>query len=68
MALALGVYLNALDNPFVYDDFFTVTGNPSIASAAGPRSTLVYMPFRPVINLSYAAITRYGAIGRSATT
>ena len=24
-ALAVGVYLNALDNPFVYDDFFTVT-------------------------------------------
>ena len=51
----LGVYLNALDNPFVYDDFFTVTGNPSIASAADPRWTLVYMPFRPVINFSYAA-------------
>ena len=54
-AMAIGVYLNALDNPFVYDDFFTVTGNPSIASAADPRWTLVYMPFRPVINFSYAA-------------
>ena len=53
-ALAVGVYLNALDNPFVYDDFFTVTGNPSIASAAVARWTLVYMPFRPVVNVSYA--------------
>ena len=55
VAMTLGVYLNALDNPFVYDDFFTVTGNPSIASAADPRWTLAYMPFRPVINFSYAA-------------
>jgi tetratricopeptide (TPR) repeat protein len=53
--MAIGVYLNALDNPFLYDDFFTVTGNPSIASSADPRWTLVYMPFRPVINFSYAA-------------
>jgi tetratricopeptide (TPR) repeat protein len=53
-ALAAGVYLNALDNPFVYDDFFTVTGNPSIASAADPRWTLQFMPFRPVVNVSYA--------------
>jgi tetratricopeptide (TPR) repeat protein len=52
--MAIGVYLNALDNPFIYDDFFTVTGNPSIARAADPRWTLVYMPFRPVINVSYA--------------
>jgi protein O-mannosyl-transferase len=54
-AIAIGVYLNALDNPFVYDDFFTVTGNPSITSVADPRWTLVYMPFRPVVNVSYAA-------------
>jgi tetratricopeptide (TPR) repeat protein len=53
-ALAVGVYLNALDNPFVYDDFFTVTSNPSIAGTADPRWTLVYMPFRPVVNVSYA--------------
>jgi tetratricopeptide (TPR) repeat protein len=52
--MAIGVYLNALDNPFIYDDFFTVTGNPSIARSADPRWTLVYMPFRPVINVSYA--------------
>ena len=68
-ALAVGVYLNALDNPFVYDDFFTVTGNPSIASTADPRWTLVYMPFRPVINFSYALGSRgCGGIGRSAIT
>ncbi len=54
MALAVGVYLNALDNPFVYDDFFTVRGNPSIASTAGPRSAVGSMPFRPVVNVSYA--------------
>lgn len=53
-ALAFVSYLNALDNPFVYDDFFTVTGNPSIAAEADPHWAVVYMPFRPVVNISYA--------------
>lgn len=53
-ALALATYLNALDNPFVYDDFWTVTGNPSISATASPRWTVGYMPFRPVVNISYA--------------
>src|SRR6478735_12690216 len=53
-ALAFVTYLNALDNPFIYDDFFSVTGNPSIAAAADPRWTVIYMPFRPVVNISYA--------------
>jgi len=53
-ALAFVTYLNALDNPFVYDDFFTVTGNPSIAAEADPHWAVIYMPFRPVVNISYA--------------
>ena len=53
-ALAFVTYLNALNNPFIYDDFYTVTGNPSIAAEADPRWTVIYMPFRPVVNLSYA--------------
>src|SRR5215510_10358391 len=53
VVLSFSVYLNALDNPFVYDDFFTVTGNPSIAPFADPRWALIYMPFRPIVNLSY---------------
>ena len=54
VVLSFSVYLNALDNPFVYDDFFTVTDNPSIAPFADPRWAVVYMPFRPVVNVSYA--------------
>ncbi|MEO7273700.1 MAG: hypothetical protein ABIX28_16260, partial [Vicinamibacterales bacterium] len=53
-ALAFITYLNALNNPFIYDDFYTVTGNPSIAAEANPRWTVIYMPFRPVVNISYA--------------
>ena len=53
-ALAFATYLNALGNPFIYDDFYTITGNPSIAAEADPRWTVIYMPFRPVVNISYA--------------
>jgi len=53
-ALAIGVYLNALDNPFVYDDFRTVLNNPSIESVWAV-STIVYREMtRPVVNFSYA--------------
>jgi tetratricopeptide (TPR) repeat protein len=52
--LAAGVYLNALGNPFVYDDFFTVLNNPSIADPSNVAWILQYTRFRPVVNVSYA--------------
>ena len=51
MAAAHG---NALHNPFVYDDHDTVTANPSIVDPSNVRFLLVYSPFRPVVNVSYA--------------
>ena len=52
--LACAAYLNALENPFVYDDHDTITGNASLADLSNVRFILVYSPFRPVVNASYA--------------
>lgn len=54
VALACAVYVNALHNPFVYDDHDTVVANPSLTDPANLRFVLVYAPFRPVVNVSYA--------------
>lgn len=48
------VYLNALDNPFVYDDYDTVVANPSLVDPANLQFVVVHSPFRPVVNVSYA--------------
>ena len=53
-ALACAAYANALDNPFVYDDRDTVTANASLADLSNIKFILVYSPFRPVVNASYA--------------
>jgi len=52
--LAAAVYVNALDNPFVYDDHDTVVANPSLVDPSNIRFVLVHSPFRPLVNLSYA--------------
>jgi cytochrome c-type biogenesis protein CcmH/NrfG len=52
--LAAAVYLNALDNPFVYDDRVTVLDNPSLVDLRNWRFVLVYSLFRPLVNVSYA--------------
>ena len=53
-ALSALVYVNALDNPFVYDDFRTVLNNPSIEDI-WEVSAIVYREMtRPVVNFSYA--------------
>jgi hypothetical protein len=52
--LAFTAYFNALDNPFVYDDHDTVIGNRSLADLSNLRFILVYTPFRPLVNASYA--------------
>src|SRR5262245_30415147 len=52
--LAVLVYAGALGNPFVYDDHAMVVGNPSLGDLANPLFVLVYQPFRPLVNVSYA--------------
>ena len=52
--LALVTYVNALDNPFVYDDHDTVLSNRSLVDLTNLRFILVYTPFRPLVNASYA--------------
>jgi protein O-mannosyl-transferase len=56
LAAGLGcvAYLNALDNPFVYDDHDTVLNNRSLADLSNLHFILVYTPFRPLVNASYA--------------
>jgi hypothetical protein len=54
VALACAAYVNALDNPFVYDDHDTVIANRSLADLSNIRFILVYSPFRPLVNASYA--------------
>jgi thioredoxin-like negative regulator of GroEL len=52
--MACLVYLNALNNPFVYDDRLTVAENPSLRQLGKIRAVLLHDLFRPVVNLSYA--------------
>jgi Flp pilus assembly protein TadD len=65
------LYANALDNPFVYDDFRTVLNNPSIENVWAVR-TIVYREMtRPVVNFSYAvdrAIWGEGVFGYHLTS
>ncbi len=51
--MAVGVYLNALRNPFLYDDFHTVVANPSLTGPLTLRSALLYDATRPLVNLSF---------------
>ena len=54
-ALLAGLpYLNALNNPFVYDDHDTVVANPSLVDLSNVRFLVLFSPFRPLVNLSYA--------------
>jgi hypothetical protein len=52
--LVVAVYANALDNPFVYDDHDTIISNQSLVDPSNFRYVLIYSPFRPVVNASYA--------------
>jgi len=54
VALACAAYYNTLHNPFVYDDHDTVIANPSLVDPTNVKFVLVYSPFRPVVNASYA--------------
>jgi tetratricopeptide (TPR) repeat protein len=70
-AVSALLYVNALDNPFVYDDFRTVLNNPSIDDVWAVR-TIVYREMtRPVVNFSYAidrAVFGSGPFGHHLTS
>jgi Flp pilus assembly protein TadD len=57
--LSVAAYVNALHNPFVYDDRGTVVQNPSLADLGNLHWILIYSPFRPLVNLSYALDHRF---------
>ena len=44
------VYLNALPNPFVYDDYHTVVANPSLAQPTDLFGLFSYDVTRPLAN------------------
>ena len=48
------VYLNALPNPFVYDDYHTVVANPSLARPSDVLGLVLYDVARPLANASFA--------------
>ena len=52
--LAGAAYLNALGNPFVYDDHRVVVDNRSIVAPVNVRALLLNDASRPVVNLTYA--------------
>ena len=53
-ALAGLVYLDALGNPFVYDDLRGIVDNPSIRDWTNLWAVVRAQVFRPVVNFSYA--------------
>ena len=52
--MAISVYLTALHNPFVYDDYHTVIENASIRSVTDLRAIFWHDVTRPIVNFSYA--------------
>jgi hypothetical protein len=52
--MAAIVYLNAVNNPFVYDDRRVVLENYSIRDLSNIRALFLNDVFRPVVNISYA--------------
>jgi hypothetical protein len=60
----MAAYLNALHNPFVYDDLSEVVNNRSIEHLTNVRALALFSITRPVVNFSYALDYALGA-GRS---
>jgi protein O-mannosyl-transferase len=55
-AVAAGgvVYLNALHNPFLYDDYRTIVENASIRQVSDVRAIVLHEVTRPLVNMSFA--------------
>jgi hypothetical protein len=49
------VYTNAIDNPFIYDDYRLILENRSIVPPRTLTALVRHDPTRPLVNLSYAA-------------
>ena len=60
--LALLSYLNALDNPFVYDDTREIIENPSIGNFTNLSAIFRHYPTRPLTNLTYAVDFALGGL------
>src|SRR5262249_41007867 len=54
LVLAGIVYLNAIHNPFVYDDQRLILANTSLLHLRDWRALLLHEVTRPVVNVSYA--------------
>ena len=52
--MAALVYLNSLNNPFVYDDHRVVLENYSLRDLSNLRALFLNDVFRPAVNISYA--------------
>ena len=48
------VYVNALDNPFVYDDRRLIVENRSIRPPLNLQAVVLREVMRPAVNISYA--------------
>ena len=53
------VYVNALDNPFVYDDFRLIVENPSLLDIPNLRAIAWREVTRPIVNFCYALDRRF---------
>jgi len=56
------VYVNAIHNPFVYDDYHTVVDNTSIRSVTNVRAIVLHDVTRPLVNFSYAIDRARGGV------
>lgn len=62
MLAAALVYVNALDNPFVYDDLSVIVENRSLLDLTNVSGVILHDISRPLVNLSYAVdYTLWGA-------
>lgn len=48
------IYVNALNNPYVYDDVRTIQGNTSLDDISQIKRVVLKESMRPLVNLSYA--------------